>query len=398
MPSVSRVYLRPGRDKSLRRRHPWIFSGAVDRVEGEPGLGDTVAVVAANGDFLAYAAYSPASQIRLRVWSFAEHESVDAGLLERRVRAAVEARQALGTTAHQTAYRLVFGESDGLPGLVVDQYGAHLACQFLAAGAERWREELLDVLEAIVVPQGIVERSEGSARRKEGFPSRRGLLRGAAPPERIEYRLGSLRLLVDLTTGQKTGAYLDQALNYRRVAAYASGRKTLDAYAYGGAFALSALSAGAVDALLIDSSARALELADAHAALNGLDGRCRAIEADVPRALRQLAGGSERFDLIILDPPKFVHTAEQVAAGSRAYKDVNRVALGLLNPGGILATFSCSGHVDAALFQKILAGAAVDAGRDTQIVERLSQPPDHPVSLNFPESDYLTGLIVRVPR
>jgi 23S rRNA (cytosine1962-C5)-methyltransferase len=380
----------------VRRRHPWVFSGAVERVEGEAQAGATVRMLSHAGEFLAYAAYSPASQIRLRVWSFDELASIDAVFIEQRVARAIEARRSMGLLESAGACRVVFAESDGLPGLVVDRYGDYLVCQFLATSSEFWRAAVIAALEKLLTPRGIYERSEGSARRKEGLASRRGVLSGAGPPARVELLVDGLRELVDIVGGQKTGAYLDQRENRRRVAAYAQNASVLDVYAHSGAFALHCLRDGANAATLVDSSAPALQTARAQAELNGLDARCTYIEADVGAELRRLRAAGESFDLVILDPPKFVQTAEQIHSGSRGYKDINRLGLELVRHGGVLATFSCSGHVDAALFQKIVAGAAVDAGRDAQILERLSQPPDHAVGIHFPEAEYLKGLVLRV--
>jgi 23S rRNA (cytosine1962-C5)-methyltransferase len=390
------VRLKAGRERSLKRRHPWVFSGAIESVDGEPASGATVRVEGNDGQALGLGAWSPQSQIRVRMWAHDAGVAIDAAFIAGRIRQAVAARRRLGLLTDCGACRLVFSESDALPGLVVDRYADFLSCQFLAAGAEHWREAVLDALEAELKPRGIFERSEASARRKEGLPSARGLLRGEAPPARLEVEIGGSRQLVDIAEGQKTGAYLDQRENRARVAAYAKDARVLDAYTYSGGFALSCLAAGATDALLLDSAESALTLAVEQARLNGLEERCRILESDVGDALRKLSAAGERFDLIVLDPPKFVHTADQVNPGSRAYKDINRLACGLLRPGGILATFSCSGHVDAALFQKIVAGAAVDAGRDAQILEKLAQPADHPVGLHFPEGEYLKGMILRV--
>jgi 23S rRNA (cytosine1962-C5)-methyltransferase len=395
MNTVPTVRLKAGREKSLRRRHPWVFSGAVERVDDEPGPGATVRVLSHADEFLAYAAYSPKSQIRLRIWTFVEQSTIDAGFIEQRLAAAIEARRALGML-EQSACRLVFAESDGLPGLIVDRYADYLVCQFLAAGAEAWRPAIIAGLEALLAPRGIYERSEASARRKEGLPSRRGALSGEAPPARIALEHDGLIELVDIAEGQKTGAYLDQCVNRKRVAAHANGADVLDAYAHSGGFALTCLASGARTATLIDSSASALELARAQAERNGVSERCRFREADVPTDLRQLRAEGRSYDLVILDPPKLVHTNEQIQAGSRAYKDINRLGSELVKPGGVLATFSCSGHVDAALFQKIVAGAVLDAGRDAQIIDRLAQPPDHPVGIHFPESEYLKGLVLRI--
>ena len=396
VPTHSKVWLKRGREKSLLRKHPWVFSGAIDRVEGEPKPGDTVEIVDAGGAFLALAAYSPASQIRARVWSFEPEEGVDAAFLRRRLERAIDSRRQLGLLGADAACRLVFAESDGLPGLVVDRYADFVVCQFLSAGAEHWREEVADLLAELTGARGVYERSEASARRKEGLASQRGLLRGEAPPAEIEVRMGATNWLIDVANGQKTGAYLDQQRNRARVAELAAGAEMLDAFAYTGGFAITALVGGASAATLVESSAEALRTAEREAAANGVADRCRLAAASVFDELRVLRDDGRRYDLVVLDPPKFVHSAEQVSAGCRGYKDVNMLGLELVRPGGLLATFSCSGHVDAALFQKIVAGAALDAGRDAQILERLSQPPDHPIAIEFPEAEYLKGLILRV--
>jgi 23S rRNA (cytosine1962-C5)-methyltransferase len=388
--------LKRGREKSLLRKHPWVFSGAIERVQGEPSAGDTVEIVDAAGAFLASAAYSPASQIRARVWSFEPEESVGAAFLRGRLERAIDSRRRLGLLGADAACRLVFAESDGLPGLVVDRYADFVVCQFLSAGAERWRAEVADLLVELCGARGVYERSEASARRKEGLPSQRGSLRGEPPPAEIEVRMGATHWLVDVANGQKTGAYLDQQRNRARVAELAAGAEMLDAFAYTGGFAITALVGGASAATLVESSAEALRTAEREAAANGVADRCRLVAASVFDELRVLRDDHRRYDLVVLDPPKFVHSAEQVSAGSRGYKDVNMLGFELVRPGGLLATFSCSGHVDAALFQKIVAGAALDARRDAQILERLSQPPDHPIAIEFPEAEYLKGLILRV--
>lgn len=390
------VWLKPGREKSLRRRHPWVFSGAVGRVDGEPEPGATVELVGSSGEFLARCAWSPASQIRARVWSFEANEAIDAAFFRRRLARAVESRRRLELLDAHGACRLVFSESDGLPGLIVDRYGEFLVCQFSSAGAEAWRSTIVELLAELCNPRGIYERSEGGARHKEGLPSRRGVLAGEEPPAGLTIAAGGVRLVVDIASGQKTGAYLDQQRNRERVAAHARDADVLDAFSYTGGFAIACLKAAARRATLIDSSPDALKLAEREAASNDVLDRCRFVVANVFDELRVVRDAGTRFDLVVLDPPKFVHSADQVTAGSRGYKDINMLGLALVRPGGVLATFSCSGHVDAALFQKIVAGAAVDAGRTAQIVERLSQPPDHPVATEFPEADYLKGLILRV--
>jgi 23S rRNA (cytosine1962-C5)-methyltransferase len=390
------VWLKPGREKSLRRRHPWVFSGAIGRIDGEPEPGATVELVGSAGEFLARAAWSPTSQIRARVWSFDANEAIDAAFFRRRLARAVESRRRLGLLDSHGACRLVFSESDWLPGLIVDRYGEFLVCQFSSAGAEAWRSTIVDALAELCRPRGIYERSEGGARHKEGLPSRRGSLAGEEPPAELTIAASGVQLVVDIANGQKTGAYLDQQRNRERVAAHARDADVLDAFSYTGGFAIACLKAGARRATLIDSSPDALKLAEREASSNEVLDRCRFVAANVFDELRVVRDAGTRFDLVVLDPPKFVHSADQVTAGSRGYKDINMLGLALVRPGGVLATFSCSGHVDSALFQKIVAGAAVDAGRTAQIVERLSQPPDHPVATEFPEADYLKGLVVRV--
>jgi 23S rRNA (cytosine1962-C5)-methyltransferase len=391
-----KIWLKAGREKSLRRRHPWVFSGAIDRVEGEPPAGATVDVIASSGELLGRGAYSPASQIRARVWTFDANETIDAAFLRRRLMRAIDSRRRLDLLGAEAACRLVFSESDGLPGLIVDRYGEYLVCQFLSAGAEVWRESFVALLTELCAPRGIYERSEGGARHKEGLASRRGPLAGEMPPPELPIVSSGVRHVTDIVNGQKTGAYLDQQQNRRRVAQHARDADVLDAFSYTGGFAIACLRGGAKRATLVDSSAEALGLAERETAANGVGERCRYVMGNVFDELRVMRDAGTRFDLVVVDPPKFVHSADQIAAGSRGYKDINMLGLALVRPGGVLATFSCSGHVDALLFQKIVAGAAVDAGRTAQIMERLSQPPDHPVATEFPEADYLKGLILRV--
>lgn len=393
MPEVT---LKAGREKSIRRRHPWVFSGAVARVDGAPPSGSTVRLVSQSREFLAYAAWSPSSQIRLRIWSYDETESIDAAFMKQRIARAIELRRQLNMLDRSGACRLVFSESDGLPGLIVDRYGEYLVCQFLSAGGEYWRDALVSALDELLSPRAIHERSEAEVRKKEGLESRTGSLRGALPSAPVEFTIGGMRRLVSIDQGHKTGGYLDQGVNYRRVASYASGGRMLDAYSYSGGFAISALLNGATSATLIDSSADALAAAEQQATLNGVADRCSYTNANVPEELRRLRKLQQQFDIVVLDPPKFVSSAQQLKSGCRGYKDINMLGLQLLKPGGILATFSCSGHVSSDLFQKIVAGAAVDVNRNIQILERMSQAPDHPVELQFPEGEYLKGLLLRV--
>ncbi|MGH8687376.1 MAG: class I SAM-dependent rRNA methyltransferase [Burkholderiales bacterium] len=392
---MSTLVLKPEREKSLRRRHPWIFSGAVARTTGEPASGDTVEVKTAAGAAIAQAAWSPESQIRARVWTFDAGEPVDAAFFARRIRAAVAMRDALATARHTNALRLVHGESDGLPGLVVDRYADVLVAQFLAAGVERWREAILDALVEATGCAAVFERSDAEVRKLEGLEPRVGFARGNREARRspiIEY---GLNFRVDVEAGQKTGFFLDQRENRQRVRALAAGREVLDGFSYTGGFAIAALAGGAKRVLAVESSVPALEVARENLAANPLEAsRVEFVKADVFAHLRTLRDAGAKFGLVVLDPPKFAPTAAQARNAARAYKDVNLLAFKLLAPGGLLATYSCSGGVPPELFQSIIAGAALDAGADAAILERFHAAPDHPVALEFPEGDYLKGLLV----
>jgi 23S rRNA (cytosine1962-C5)-methyltransferase len=389
------LVLNKGREKSLKRRHPWIFSGAVEKVNGKPAVGDTVDVLDGAKKWLARAAYSPKSQIRARVWTFDPSQQVDGDFFRTKIQAALAVREALPAAKHANALRLVHGESDALPGLVVDRYADVLVAQFLAAGVERWRDPILDLLSEISGCEAIFERSDAEVRKLEGLGPRVGFARGNRTAARcpiIEY---GLNFRVDVEQGQKTGFFLDQRENRQRVRSLAAGREVLDGFCYTGGFSIAALAGGARRVTAIESSAAALEVAKENLAANPLDSsRIDFVRADVFAKLRELRDRNARFDLIVLDPPKFAPTAAQVKKAARAYKDINLWALKLLAPGGLLATFSCSGGVSAELFQSIVAGAALDAGAGARIIERFSAAADHPVALEFPEGEYLKGLLV----
>ena len=391
------LFLKPGREKSLLRRHPWIFSGAVASVRGEPGSGETVAVRSSGGDFLAWAAYSPHSQIRARVWTWDEGETVDEVFFRSRLMQAIAARQELVSPEVSNAVRLVYAESDGVPGLVADRYADTLVVQFLSAGAERWRGVLVHLLLELSGADRLYEHSDVDVRRLEGLPEAAGQLAGLEFTDPIEISEHGLRFLVDVRAGHKTGYYLDQRRNRLVVRGFASGRDVLDCFCYSGGFTINALAGEARSVLSVDSSGEALANLRANLALNNLpNDRAEQMEADVFQALRLFRDQGRSFDLIILDPPKFAHTASHAERAARGYKDINLLAFKLLRPGGILATFSCSGGVSEDLFQKIVAGAALDAGVDAQIIQRLHQDADHPVALNFPEGAYLKGLVIKI--
>jgi len=394
-----RVVLKPGREKPARLRHPWIFSGAVQRIDGDVIEGGIADVVSAQGEFLARGYVNRRSQITVRLLTWDETESIDTAFWRSRLERAIRARPEAGS-----ACRLVNAESDGLPGLVVDRYGAWIVVQALTLGIERIKQELADLLGGLTKASGIYERSDVDVREKEGLPQAKGCLHGEEPPSEIEIaERGAagqeLRFLVDVKRGHKTGFYLDQSENRRKVAALEECKdaEVLNLFSYTGAFACHALTAGARRAVNVDSSAEALALAGRHVELNGFAARAEDfVEGDVFGVLRRFRAEGRVFDVVIADPPKFVHTAGQIEKASRAYKDLNLVSMQILRPGGCLATFSCSGLVSPDLFQKIVFGAALDAGRDAQIVEKLSQASDHPILLSFPEAEYLKGLVCRV--
>jgi 23S rRNA (cytosine1962-C5)-methyltransferase len=387
------VRLREGRERSLLRRHPWVFEGAI--VKGRADAGETVRVEASDGRFLAWGAYSPTSQIRVRAWSFDEAERIDATFFARRVANAIALRARLAIASD--ALRLVHGEADGLPGLVVDRYGETLVAQFLAAGAERLRAVITEVLLATTGLERLYERSDVAVRRLEGLEPRAGWLEGGGATE-ITIREHDWRLALDIAQGHKTGYYLDQRDNRRAFARLVRDfacERVLDVYSYSGAFAVAALAGGAGHVLSVDSSAPALERARTNVAANGFDASRHDIcDADANATLRALLDAGRRFDAIVLDPPKFAPSAAHAERAARAYKDINRLALALLEPGGVLMTFSCSGGIGAELFQKIVAGAGVDARVDGVFLQRLAAAPDHPMTIAFPEGEYLKGLVV----
>jgi 23S rRNA (cytosine1962-C5)-methyltransferase len=390
MPSL---ILKPGREKALMRRHPWIFSGAVERVDGDPVSGDTVDLLSSRGDFLARAAYSPHSQIRARVWTF-EDLAIDAEFFQDRIRRALDMRRVTCDELVSNATRLIYAESDGLPGLIVDRYAELLVLQSLTAGSEFWKETIADILLAETGLPDIFERSDADVRDLEGLPPITGSLRGARLPSSVTIHEHDLQFKVNISEGHKTGFYLDQRANRKRLRELARGRDVLDCFCYTGGFTVNALAGGARSVLSVDSSAQALSQVSGNISLNDLPAtRHTSLEGDVFHLLRKFRDEGRSFDLVVLDPPKFAPTSAQVEKAARGYKDINLLAFKLLRPGGLLFSFSCSGGVDAALFQKIVASAALDAGVSAQILEHFSQGPDHPVALEFPEGTYLKGLL-----
>jgi len=401
MKATAELVLKPGKERSLLRRHPWVYDTAIGRVKGSPASGETVAVRSHDGKWLAWAAYSPSSTLRARCWSFVEADRIDASWLAARVREAVARRAPLA--AASDALRLVFGEADGLPGLIADRYAGQLVVQFQAAGVEAHREALLDALVAATGCADVFDRSDSAGRNREGLPAAFGVARGAEPPPRIAIREHGRRSWVDVRAGHKTGYYIDQRDNRELAAGLAArarvqlGRRVaaLNCFCYTGGFSV-ALAAGADDVLSVDSSAEALALARENWQLNGLPeaaGQWQA--ANVFEALRALRAEGRSFDLIVLDPPKFAASHHHVERAARAYKDINLSALRLLAPGGYLLSFSCSGAIGIELFQKIVAGAVIDAGTEAQLLRRLAAGEDHPLRMTHPEGEYLKGLLLQ---
>ena len=399
---MATLILHPGKEKSVLRRHPWLFSGAVAQLDGRARPGDTVDVVSHEGRPLARAAWSPASQIRARIWSFDAQESIDHAFFKRRVAAAVARRDALPELKGQPGLRLIHAESDGLPGVVADRYGDTVVVQLTTVGADKWRAAIADSLRKATGCARIYERSDAEVRKLEGLEPVTGWLHGEASDQELVIEENGIKMAVDIIAGHKTGFYLDQRDNRRRVAELSRDRRVLNCFCYTAGFSLQALAGGAREVVSMDSSAPALATAQRNLALNPQLDASRAIwlEADVFAELRNMRDSGERYDLIVLDPPKFAHTAAHAERAARAYKEINLSALRLLAPGGLLMTCSCSGGVSAELFQKIVAGAALDAGAFTKmtarIVQRLQGAADHPVDLAFPEGDYLKGLLLQM--
>lgn len=394
---MNTVTLKPGKEKSVLRRHPWIYVSAIDRVDGHPASGATVLVRAHDGRFLARASFSPESSIRARVWTFDENEPIDHAFFKRRVQRALAHRNAMVTGTG--AIRLVFGEADGLPGLIVDHYRSaddareQLVCQFMGAGVDAWKPAIVAALVGATGCAHVYERSDVTIREKEGLAQTTGVLAGDEPPETLVVDEGGVRYHVDVWRGHKTGFYVDQRDNRALIARHAAGKDVLNCFCYTGGFSLAALKGGATRVVSIDSSGDALATARANVTANGFDpARAEWLDADAFRTLRSLHEDGARFDLVVLDPPKFAPSQQHIDRAARAYKDINLSGFKLLRPGGLLATYSCSGAIDALLFQKIVAGAAADAGVDVRILGRLGAGVDHPMLASFPEGEYLKGL------
>ncbi len=391
------VKLKKDRHKSLERKHPWVFSGAIETITGEPENGETVRVVSGSGKNLAQGAFSVKSQISIRVWSFDVDEKIDSAFFRRKIEQAYELRKQLINFDTTNAYRLINAESDELPGLIADVYNNFVVCQFLSAGAEYWKEEIVKIISTTINPTGIYERSDVEIREKEGLKMQSGVLYGQIPPDVIEVIENNHKFFVNIKKGHKSGFYLDQRDNRKIFAEYVKDKTVLNCFSYSGGFSVYAAKAGAAMITNVDSSVDSLELAGNNFRLNGFnDTGYENICDDVFKYLRKLRDINKSFDVIVLDPPKFAESSSQVAKASRGYKDINLLAFKLLKKNGILFTFSCSGHITMELFNKIISDAALDSGRNVKILNYLKQSTDHIISPSIPESLYLKGLICKV--
>lgn len=393
----ARIYLNIGREKSLLRKHPWILSKAVNKIKGKPMLGDTVDIFDNKGNWLAKGAYSPESQIRVRVWSFDQEEHIDRTFFLKKLQQAQSRRDWFIEQGNLTGYRLIAGESDGLPGITIDKYDNFIVCQLLSAGAEFQRYTLIDCLTELYPNCHIYERSDVDVRKKEGLEPVTGWLTEPQQSTECTIEEYGLKINVDVATGHKTGFYLDQRESRRIAGKYAKGKSVLNCFSYTGTFALHCAANDAKEVINVDVSQPALDMAKHNLALNNLeDKNVSFIKEDVFQLLRRYRAEKRTFDMIILDPPKFVDSKAQLTRACRGYKDINMLAMQLLNPNGLLLTFSCSGLMESSLFQKVVADAALDAGKSAFFVDRLHQAPDHPVSSNYPEGYYLKGLVCQV--
>lgn len=388
--------LKKGRERSVQQRHPWIFSGAVDKIKDVKQNGELVEIRSFGGEVIAVASFSEFSQIIARVWSFDAHQQIDKDFFRKQIQTAKGIRSSLNQEISSNAFRLVNAEADHIPGLIVDKYDQFLVCQFLSAGAEFWREAILEILVEEFHPIGIYERSDTDSRTKEGLEKKTGIIYGEDPPSDLVITEDGVKYSVDIKSGHKTGFYLDQRENRRKIKNYSQGKDVLNCFSFTGGFGMNALLSGASKVTNIDSSAESLRIIEKNLLLNDLEpARSEQVEGDVFKVLRTFRDSGKSFDLIVLDPPKFAESKSQLEGALRGYKDINLLAFKLLRPGGILFTFSCSGHIVPELFRKVVSDAAIDSGKNVHQLEILQQSADHTVLMNFPESFYLKGLICK---
>jgi|SRR6185503_2015466 len=390
------VVLKKGKEKAVLHRHPWVFSGAIEQVKGKPANGEIVRLLDAKGNFMARGFYNNQSRVAVRLLEWDESVEVNEQWFREKVSVAVASRSDILTKETNTC-RLIFSESDYLPGLIVDKYAGHLAVQVLTSGMEKMMPVIIDELQRLLKPESIFDKSDASSRDHEGLQTSNIVLAGSHPPERVEVTENGIRYNINIAEGQKSGFYCDQRDNRRIVASHANGKKVLDCFCYTGGFTLNCLQNGAASVACVDSSALAMETLKENVALNKFDaGKVTTIQSDVNKQLRAFKENSDLFDIVILDPPKYAPSRSALDKASRAYKDLNRLGMQLLNKGGLLVTFSCSGAMDMETFKQVLAWAALDAGKQVQFINQLCQPGDHPVRASFPEGEYLKGLVCRV--
>jgi len=391
------IKLKKGKEKAVYQRHPWVFSGALDKVKGKPENGEVVKVLDAQGEFLAYGYYNDQSRVAVRLLEWDENVSIDEAWYAQKINTAIDGRAHLLVDESTTACRLIFSEADFLPGLIVDRYADFLSVQILSSGIEKAKETIIKVLVKRLQPKGIFDRSDATARTHEGITAENGLLWGENPAEFIEVKENGIKYHINIAEGQKSGFYCDQRDNRSILASYSKGKTVLDCFSYSGGFSLNAFAQGAAEVTSVDSSALAIETLKQNIVLNQFDAAKHvAIQSDVNKQLRQFNDEGKKFDVVVLDPPKYAPSRSALDRAARAYKDLNRRGLMLLESGGLLATFSCSGAVDIETFKQIIAWAALDAGREVQVIKQFCQPEDHPVRLSFPEGEYLKGLLLRV--
>jgi len=390
------IILKKGKEKAAIQRHPWVFSGALDKIKGKPEDGEVVKTIAFDGEFLAYGFFNSNSRVAIRLLEWDESITVDQTWFSNRLKQAISARKSVLNDETNTC-RLVFSEADFLPGLIVDQYADFLSMQISSSGIDRMKQDIVEILKTELSPKGIFEKSDATARNHEGLALENGLLWGENPPEFLEVKENGIRYNINIAEGQKSGFYCDQRDNRQVLASYTNGKKVLDCFSYSGGFSLNSLAKGAAKVVSVDSSALAVDTLKQNVALNGFDTeKVTAIQSDVNKQLRAFKESGEMFDVIVLDPPKYAPSRSALDRAARAYKDLNRLGMLLVEKGGLLATFSCSGAVDIETFKQIIAWAALDAGKEVQVVKQFCQPEDHPVRISFPEGEYLKGLLLRV--
>jgi len=390
------IILKKGKEKAALQRHPWVFSGALEKIKGKPEDGDVVKVFAFDNEFLAYGYFNSNSRVAVRLLEWDENQAIDKNWYENRLKQAVASRQFILSEQTNTC-RLVFSEADFLPGLIVDKYADFLSLQILSSGIEKVKNDIVEILKAELNPKGIFDKSDATARGHEGLPVENGLLWGENPPEFLEVKENGIAYNINIAEGQKSGFYCDQRDNRRILASYTKGKKVLDCFSYSGGFSLNSLANEAKSITSVDSSALAIDTLKQNVELNNFDAKkVTAIQSDVNKQLRAFKESGELFDVIVLDPPKYAPSRSALDRAARAYKDLNRLGMLLLEKGGLLATFSCSGAVDIETFKQIVAWAALDAGKEVQIIKQFCQPEDHPVRISFSEGEYLKGLLLRV--